>query len=396
MQYNRTISQRLTALSEHFPALVLTGARQVGKTTLLKTLFPTHNYVSLDLIPEAELAEHSPEEFLKRHPDPLIVDEVQYAPGIFRHLKAVIDQNREQKGRFILTGSQKFTLMKEVSDSLAGRCAIVELEGLSAEECQHPLGELVAQDGATAVLTRGSFPELWQDLSMPEADFYRSYLGTYIERDVRQILNVTSLRDFDRFIRVCASYNGQELNKSVIASAVGIAQKTVNDWLSVLCSSNQISLLEPYFANLKKRIVKSPRLYFNDTGMLCFLLGLTKESVGMSPNIGSIWEAYLYGEIRKYRESHEITLQPWFFRDSHGLEVDFLLQRKGLIQMIEAKWTELPVQKATKSIEALQTLIFPTLTPHMVACRCSQSFPLNQSTNAVNGFRLYEELKGLH
>jgi uncharacterized protein len=372
---------------------VLTGARQVGKTTLLRSLFPDYRYVSLDLLQDAEQAEHAPEEFLRRFSPPVVIDEVQYAPKIFRHLKVAIDANRNENGQFILTGSQKFTLMKEVSESLAGRCAVLELEGLSAEECGEVMQEQRVKHGAEAVLARGSMPELWEDLTISETEYFRSYLSSYLERDVRQILNVGSLRDFDRFLRVCATQNGQELNKSSIAQAVGVAQKTVTDWIGVLTASNQISLLEPYFGNLKKRIVKSPRLYFNDTGLLCFLLGLTKASLVGYVGVGPIWEAFVYGEVRKYRESYELEMSPWFYRDNRGTEVDLLLQRRGALQLAEIKWTEIPTRKMTKPLADLAQLVTPLYLPSLICCRTATPFPVTPEIQAIDGFRMHEALK---
>jgi len=190
-------------------------------------------------------------------------------------------------------------LMKEVSDSLAGRCAWFELEGLAARELSLGGVDVLDHDVLSNVLLRGQLPELWRDRDLPSSDFWRSYLATYIERDVRQILNVSSLRDFERFVRLCAAYNGQLLNKTDLARGVGVSSKTIDQWLSVLQASNQVALLEPHYANVGKRIVKSPKLYFNDTGLLCFLLGLDAGALARSTALGSVWEAFVYAELRK-------------------------------------------------------------------------------------------------
>ncbi len=316
-----------------FPALVVTGARQTGKTTVLRELFPRHTYVSLDLPSAADLAEREPEAFLRAHPPPLLIGEVQYAPKIFRHLKIAIDEQRHVTGQFILTGSQKFGLMKAVSDSLAGRSAVLELETLSFEEISEQL---------VHALVRGGFPDLWRDPKIEHTLFYRSYLSTYLERDVRQILNVVSLRDFERFLRACAARSGQLLDKAGLARDVGVSSKAANDWLSVLEASNQVQLLEPYFENVGKRLVKSPKLYLSDTGLLCYLLGLDETTLPSSPYLGAVWETALYAQSRKRRELRGGRETLWFYRDAQQNEVDFLVADGNTRHLLEVKWSENP------------------------------------------------------
>jgi predicted AAA+ superfamily ATPase len=325
----------LLNLASTFPCLVVTGGRQAGKTTLIKQLFPNHRFVSLDLPSRAEQAETSPAAFLQEFPPPLAVDEIQYAPGLFRHIKARIDENRHDMGQFVLTGSQKFPLMREVADSLAGRAAIVELENLSSAELR-----LAPEQNWSQILVRGFFPELWRQPELSTVEFYSSYVATYLERDVRQILNVHSLRDFERFLRSCAARSGQLLNLSDLARDVGIKPQTARDWLSVLEASNQISLLEPYFENIGKRIVKSPKLYLNDPGMLCFLLGLDERALSSSPLVGTVWETFVYAEFRKYFNANPTPSTLWYYRDAQGREIDFLEVRDARIHLYEVKWME--------------------------------------------------------
>ncbi len=387
IEYNREISKDLTRQAKHFPALVLTGARQTGKTTLLRKLFPDHNYVSLDLPHDAQLAEEDPGQFLAQNPQPLLIDEVQYAPKLFRHLKVEIDKNRHSNGQFILTGSQKFSLMKEVSDSLAGRCAVNELDPLSYAELEGQFQDSLDQHGINWILERGFMPELWQDLEMSHTDFFRSYLATYLERDVRQILNIASLRDFDRFMRACAIRSGSIVNKSDIAKDVGVSAKTINEWLSVLEASNQISLLEPYFTNINKRLVKSPKLYFNDVGLLCFLLGLTRDSVGSSYLIGAIWETYVFNELKKSIKRLNPEASMWFYRDQ-SREVDFILERSSEPVLMDAKWKEYPIGKDFNKLEDTQSLFKHSAEDLMVICRAPKSFPVSSHRLAVSAFQL--------
>ena len=392
--YNRGFSTRLTRLAKHFPAVVLTGARQTGKTTLLRECFPDHTYVSLDLPGDAQLAEEDPAAFLLRYPPPLIVDEVQYAPGLFRHLKAAIDQKRQAHGRFILTGSQKFTLMKEVSDSLAGRVALLELETLAVSELAETFHAERKRMGLAAVLARGFFPALWADLELPRADFYRSYLATYIERDVRQILNIGSLRDFDRFMRVCATRTGQVVNKTDIAKDVGVSPKTIHEWLSVLQASNQLLLLEPYFANPGKRIVKSPKLYFADCGLACFLLGLDETSLPESPSYGAIWETFVYAELRKAIAFHRPDAALWYYRDQQ-VEVDFIIACGGKLHLAEAKSRALPNARDFQSADKVRPYYRTASPTTRVIAPAEHGYPFSAHQRVVSGFEIEALLKGL-
>ncbi len=388
--YNRDYSGKIIKSARSYPVLVLTGARQTGKTTLISKLFPDHNYVSLDIPSLAALAEKSPSEFLEKYPAPLIIDEVQYAPGLFRHLKVAVDKDRHNMGQFILTGSQKFTLMKEVSDSLAGRSAIFELETLSLNEIVLHQNYPKNSNEWASFLVRGGFPELWRNTEAELDVFFGSYLSTYLERDVRQILNVTSLRDFERFMRVCAARNGQILEKSAIAAEVGVSSKAINSWISVLEASNQIVLLEPWFRNFGKRIVKSPKMYFNDSGLVCYLLGVSKENIIQSPFIGAIWEGYCFGEIRKSSRTYPAPKSIWFYRDKQQVEVDFLVIGGGQASLIECKWNENPDKRDAKHVEKIMGIAAEKKLPDFqrqsgfVLSRTDSDYPITEKIKAVN------------
>lgn len=381
MWIEREISEKIALLSSQYPALVLTGARQTGKTSLLQKLFPDHHFVSLDLPSHAELAEKKPEDFLKKFPPPLIIDEVQYAPGLFRHLKNWIDQNRHQYGRFILTGSQKFTLMKNVSDSLAGRCVLLELNTLSLHEIRQtgPVSEVAA-------LLRGGFPELHARPELDSNTFYQSYLATYIERDVRSLLNVTHLRDFERFIRICALRSGQILNKSDLARDVGISPTTANEWISVLHASNQMVLVEPWHSNKTKSLVKSPKLYFSDTGLLCHLLGISNQNEFFkSPLAGALWETFVFSEIRKRQILNKGYWDLFFWRDQRGLEVDFLVHHGGKFQLFEVKLDENPDERDVKNMKNVADVLGKNVVTEMtLICRTPTPFPLTENIHATS------------
>jgi predicted AAA+ superfamily ATPase len=353
MHYPRQSAARLVDLARFFPAVVLSGARQSGKTTLLRGAFSKHRYVSLDLPSVAEQAERNPAQFLAENPAPLLVDEVQYAPGLFRHLKAAIDRDRHAMGRFILTGSQHFTLMKGIAESLAGRCGIAELENLSHAEISTVIGPQDARKKLLALMVRGQFPELWRVRGFPRKDFFSAYLATYLERDVRQILNVTSLRDFERFLRILATRSGAMLNKSDVARDVGVSVKAIGDWVSVLQASGQIILLEPWFANLGKRIVKTPKVYFRDSGLLCFLLNIEDSDLPGSPALGAVWETFLFSELRKLNATLAKPMSFWYYRDQRAREIDFVLERGGRLSFIECKWQENPGKDDARHILAV-------------------------------------------
>lgn len=399
MYIPRLLSKRLLTLADYFPSLIISGARQTGKTTLLKHTFPEFSYVSLDLPSKAEQAERNPADFLAEHTAPLIIDEVQYAPGLFRHLKTEIDKNRHEMGRYILTGSQDFSLMKHVSDSLAGRCVMLQLEDLSSAELRQVNLTDENKGGYLELMTRGQFPELWRLPDFPSNDFYASYLATYLERDVRQVLNVTSLRDFERFIRITASRSGNMLNKTDIARDVGLSVKAVGDWISVLEASGQIVLLEPWFTNFDKRIVKSPKLYFRDTGLLCFLLGLDKKSLTGSAFLGAVWETFIFSELRKINNSLDKPVNIWYYRDQRAREIDFLIETGGTISFMECKWKETPDISDAQTVRTLSIELAESGSQwlpghHYIAAPSSAGFSLTEDITVVPLFRLDDLLSG--
>ena len=374
----RNVEPRLRRSARTRPVVVLTGARQTGKTSTFRRLFPNHRFVSLDLPTEAEQAEKEPTSFLRRHAPPVIIDEVQYAPGLFRYIKVAVDANRTRNGQFLLTGSQKFTLMKSVSESLAGRADIVELETLSLSEIQAALPQTTLEQA----IVRGGFPELYANLEIDHVAFYNSYLATYLERDVRSLANVGSLRDFERFLRACALRSANLLNKADLARDVGIAPSTANHWLSVLEASGQVVLLEPWFSNRTKSIVKSPKLYLADTGMLCALLNIrSEEALRQTPGAGAIWETFVFAQLRARERDAGRAGSLFFWRD-RTREVDFVVDIGGRLELFEAKWTEVPAAGDAVNLEYVRNVVGKSrVTGGAVVCRAAHSFPL------ANGFR---------
>lgn len=351
--------------------VALTGARQTGKTSLIRKLFPMRNFVSVDSLAEASQAESDATSFLRLHPPPLTIDEVQYAPGLFRHIKRWVDANRSLNGQFLLTGSQKFPLMKGISDSLAGRIEIWELDPLSLLEIDGALGSLPT----TAVMFKGGFPELYEKPELEPFHFYRSYVATYLERDVRALVNVKRLRDFERFLRVAALRSGQLLNKAELARDVGISPSTAAEWISVLSASNQIVLLEPWFSNRTKSIVKSPKLYFCDTGLLLFLLGVHfEEELLKSPFVGAAWETFVLSELRKRLALRGMQDSVFFWRDQTR-EVDFLIHQGGRFRLVEAKWAEVPNERDAADLEHVTRFLgTKNVTVRSIACRTASPY----------------------
>lgn len=376
----RNIEARLKRSVKTRPVLVLTGARQTGKTATLRRLFPDHGFVSLDLPTEAEQAEKEPALFLERHPPPLLIDEVQYAPGLFRHLKVAVDAHRDRNGQFLLTGSQKFALMKNVSESLAGRADIVDLETLSFDEIRAARPTTSTE----TAMVRGGFPELWANPEIDAAAFYNSYLATYLERDVRALANVGSLRDFERFLRACALRSANLLNKAELARDVGIAPTTANIWLSVLEASGQVFLLEPWFSNRTKSIVKSPKLYLADTGLLCALLNIrSEEALGASPSAGAVWETFVFAQLREREREAGRTGSLYFWSDRRR-EVDFVVDAGGRLELFEAKWTEIPDAGDAANLEFVRQRISKAkVAAANVVVRTPNSFPLPNGIRAV-------------
>ena len=376
----REISDRIKDVVATYPAILLTGARQVGKTSLLQKLYPNYSFVTLDLPSNASIAENNPDEFLERYPPPVIIDEIQYAPKLFRYLKIYIDKNRKKYGQFILTGSQKFTLMENVSDSLAGRCAILELDALG-------YSEILSVKAVSEVesIVEGGFPEIQSRPELNRNIFYQSYLSTYLERDVRTILNVGQLRDFERFIRACALRNAQMLNKAELARDVGISPTTANEWLSVLQSSNQIILLEPWFNNKTKSLSKSPKLYLAEVGFLCYLLGIdTVNDLAKSPLKGAVWETFVLSELRKKQFLKNGKIDIWMWRDNRMLEVDFLIHKGGIFNLFEAKYSEHPSNRDADNIIKVSSILGEkNVENKVIVCRAKQTYPLFDDIEAV-------------
>lgn len=328
----RQLGEKAQQLFGQFPALMITGPRQSGKTTLIRSLFSELPYVSLEEPDIRQRALEDPRSFLKNYPNGAVLDEVQRVPNLFSYLQGIIDSNADC--HFVLSGSQHFLLMEQVTQSLAGRVAILQLLPLSLLEMKN--AELPLSSVEETMFT-GGYPRIFNQEITPY-DFHTSYLQTYVERDVRQLRQVSDLDLFVRFIRLCAGRIGQLLNVHSLASDVGISTPTAQAWLSVLQTSHIIFLLQPHFKNFNKRLVKTPKLYFTDTGLACNLLGIEKAEQLTSHFLrGGLFENLIILELLKNRYNQGKKSNLYFWRDNHGREVDCLVENIDRFKAIEIK-----------------------------------------------------------
>ena len=326
----QTTAQRL---AQGFPILTITGPRQSGKTTLARTLFADRPYVSLEDLEHREFAHSDPRGFLARFREGAVIDEVQHVPALFSYLQGVVDERRRM-GDFILTGSQQFGLMARIGQSLAGRVGRLELLPFSAAELA-AAGRLPAD--LDTLLWQGGYPPLY-DRPLSPSDWFPNYIATYLERDVRQLLQVRDLTLFQRFVRLCAARTGQLLNLSALAADSGISHTTAREWLTVLEASYLVWRLPPYHRNFGKRLVKTPKLYFLDTGLATALLGIREaDTLGIHAQRGALFETWVVSELIKQRFNAGRPPDLYFWRDNTGNEVDVLFESGSRLQPIEIK-----------------------------------------------------------
>ncbi len=333
----RMLSDKLTELAKGFPVICLTGPRQSGKTTLVRSVFKDYAYVSLENIDTMTAAKEDPRRFLTPHQNSgLIIDEAQRVPELFSYLQGVVDSSG-QMGRYILTGSQNFLLLEKITQSLAGRAGILHLMPFSTAEVER--AGLLAPS-LDEVLFKGMYPPLF-DRQVSPADFYPSYIETYLERDVRAMKNIGDLALFRKFVLLCAGRAGQLLNLTSLGNEVGVDHKTIRAWLSVLEASFIVFQLRPYHRNWNKRVVKQPKLFFYDTGLLCSLLGLRKAEELTAHHLrGSIYENYVIAEHIKQQYHSGIRPAAYFWRDQSGHEVDLIIEAGPDIKAVEIKSSE--------------------------------------------------------
>ena len=381
----RSIESKLEELEKAFPVIMITGSRQVGKTTLLTVLQKEENkinYISFDNIQIRALAIEDPELFLERYKPPLIIDEFQYAPNLLSYIKIIVDKKRQEHlenekiqsaGLYYLTGSQVFHTMKNISESLAGRVGIIQLYPLSNREIENKKDDMflpsyenlekrektqrVEVDEIYQKILKGGFPELYSNKNVEPKDFFETYIRTYIERDIRELINVKDEIKFLKFVESIAARTGQELNINDISNSVEINNMTAQNWLSILVNTGLVYLLQPYYNNNVSRIVKRPKIYFMDTGLACFLAGyMDSQTLEKSAYNGAIFETYVVTEIIKSFANQGLDSRKYlyYYRDNNGKEIDLLILYNNVMYPIEIKKSYNPGKQAIKNFDVVK------------------------------------------
>ena len=402
MYASRTVERFFKRASNQFPVMIVTGARQVGKTTLLQHLSEEgRTYVTLDDPLVLSLAKEDPALFMQRFPPPVLIDEIQYATELLPHIKMAVDQHRTP-GLFWLTGSQQFHLMKGISESLAGRVGIIHLLGLSYRECvgkshtavpflptpeeletRTASGKQLSLKELYLRIWRGTLPVIALSDDTDRDLFYSSYVQTYLQRDIRDLARVGDEMAFLRFLRAAAARTGQLLNLVELARDADVAPNTAKNWLSILQASGIAYLLEPYHTNVTKRLVKTPKLYFLDTGLCAWLTEWSSpETLEAGAASGAILETWIFSEILKTWWHNGRRAPFYFYRDKDQKEIDLLIVQDGTIYPLEFKRTASPDKRAVQHFQALGKLKMP-IGPGGVICLTSLSLPLTERASSI-------------
>ena len=399
---SRTLESFFKKADRQFPVLLLTGSRQVGKTTFLRHVSgEERTYVTLDDPMVRDLAKENPGLFLQRFQPPVLIDEIQYAPELLPFIKIEVDRKRTS-GMFWLTGSQQFHMMKGVSESLAGRVGVVNLLGFSrgeligkAEEVQPFLptddiikprlegGDTLSLKALYRCMWRGSFPEIASNKGIDRDLFYSSYVQTYLQRDIRDLAKVGDEMAFLRFLRAAAARTGQLLNLSDLARDADVAPNTAKSWLSILQASGMVFLLEPYYSNVTKRLIKAPKLYFLDTGLGAYLTEWSSpETLEAGAMSGAVLETWIMAEILKSYWHNGRRAQFYYYRDKDKKEIDLLIVRDGTIYPLEFKKTAAPKKDAIRHFKVLDKLNVP-VGPGGVICLAEMALPLTDRVQCI-------------
>ena len=344
---SRTLSDKLKYFAKLYPVISVTGPRQSGKTTLVKQAFANYKYFNLEDVDIRNFAITDPKGFLGNAGEGMIIDEIQRVPELFSYIQNIVDRS-DKTGQFIITGSQNFLLMESITQTLAGRIAILKLLPFSNFELKE--ANLISDNFKTQIF-KGAYPRLY-DKNIPPKDFYPFYIQTYLERDVKQIRNISNQNTFIRFIKMCAGRVGQLLNITNLANDCGITQVTAKSWLSVLEASYIIYFLQPHYKNFNKRLVKMPKMYFCDTGLVCSLLGI-KDEYQVQPHYlyGALFENFIINEFQKFFYNNVIEPELYFWRDKNGKEIDLIIEMQNKLMAVEIKAGETFVSNYFKNLK---------------------------------------------
>ena len=342
----RDVSRELIEMSKEYPVVTIIGPRQSGKTTLAKMVFPHHNYVSVEDPDMRERAVTDPRSFLSSFSTPVIIDEIQRVPSLLSYIQGIVDGGVEE-GSYILTGSHQPKLNEAISQSLAGRTAILTLLPLSEKELKNSGNAIDVWD----FILKGGYPKIY-DKDLKLSRFFNGYVKTYVERDVRQILQIKDTLVFQQFIKLCAGRAGSLLNSSSVSNDLGVSSQTVKEWLSVLEASFISYRLPPFFTNIRKRVVKTPKLYFHDTGLASFLLGIySTEVLSRDPLRGMLFENAVINEVKKMVNASGSNSELYFYRDNHGNEVDLCIESGREMSLVEIKSSQTFSMQFTKGLK---------------------------------------------
>lgn len=401
----RTINSKIKEALKAYPIIVITGARQIGKSTeVYKFVEKGYKYVSLDNIDERKLAQSDPKYFIERHGYPLIVDEIQYAPVVMEVIEEIVNKNRleqkNDKGLFILTGSQTFKLMKNVTQSMAGRAAILYMEPLSMKEIQEeteipflPNESLIKQTINNPLnvkelfqqIIHGFYPELYSNPLLESEMFYARYVATYIDRDIDELLEVKNKNKFHNFMQILASLTAQQLNASTISRAIGVSVPTINEWLSVLEASGIIYFLQSYQdVSITKRVVKAPKVYFADTGLAAYLARINDaKTLEASVFAGAFMETYVMNEIRKSYLNNGKNFNGMYYRDNNQNEIDLVLLENAQLHLIEIKKGISFHLDNVKAFKQLEKSIYP-IGYSCILCNTKENYALNEKIHVLS------------